>query len=142
MGARCVGLAALVATVSGCAVEDGAWLFVIDPASGAARLHVRYERATTEQARRDGLGVRPPLAEDEGLLLEFPVEGEVCIHNRPVPYPIDVIFAAADDAVVRDAVSLGAGQATPVCVAGVQRVLEVRQGVGSAVVAGDHLSRD
>lgn len=124
----------------GCDVESS-WLSVVSRDGEAARLRVRYELATSEQARRDGLQTRLPLEPDEGLLLEFPLEGEVCIHNSAVPYPIDVVFAGADDRVVRDVLPFAAFDTAAICVASVKRVLEVRAGVGAGVVQGDRLVR-
>lgn len=135
LAALAIALAAL-----GCDAGDR-WLSVVQADSGTERLRVRYEVAATAQARREGLQTRPPLGSDEGLLLEFPIEGEACIHNSAVAYAIDVVFVGADDAVVRDVVTMQAFEAPAACVDDVKRVLELRAGVGAGVVRGDRLVR-
>lgn len=119
----------------------GRWLSVVQPTTGVERLRVRYDLATSERARRDGLQTRTPLGIDEGLLLELPLEGEVCIHNSAVSYGIDVVFVSADDRVVRDVVTMQAHDVNASCATPVKRVLEVRAGVGAGVARGDRLVR-
>ncbi|MFW5921207.1 MAG: DUF192 domain-containing protein [Polyangiales bacterium] len=101
------------------------------------RLHVCAEVAETEEERRRGLKDRDSLAEDEGLLIVFPAEGEVCIVNEGVPFPIDVVYAAEGGEVVAVERDIPAGDSTARCHAPVERVLEVNAGVASRVVPRD-----
>jgi uncharacterized membrane protein (UPF0127 family) len=50
------------------------------------------EVARTAAERATGLKGRSQLAPNEGLLLSFPLEGEACISNEEVTFPIDVYF--------------------------------------------------
>ena len=49
-------------------------------------LRVCAEVRDTEAGRARGLSGHAPLAKDEGMLLDFPVEGEVCIVNTDVSF--------------------------------------------------------
>ena len=69
----------------------------------------------------------------------WPAEVEACIHNEPVAYAIDAIYAAATGTVVAVERELPAGDATVRCHEGVQRVLEVRARVAARVEPGDEL---
>jgi len=82
------------------AVEQGATRAQILDASGDVLLEVAIQVAETEDALREGLRRYPPLAQDEGLLLLFPVETTICITNTGVPYPIDVLYASATRQVI------------------------------------------
>ncbi|MCB9788778.1 MAG: DUF192 domain-containing protein [Deltaproteobacteria bacterium] len=122
------------------ACDGGANRLRITSADGTLeRLSVRYAEARTAEERRDGLRTRPPLQPDEGLVLVFPLEGEVCIHNVGVAYGIDVVFIASDDRVVGQPVPLAAEEAEAACRAPVDRVVEVRAGVAATVRAGDRV---
>lgn len=82
------------------AAEQRATLAQILDASGDVLLEVAIQVAETEDALREGLRRYPPLAQDEGLLLLFPVETTICITNAGVPYPIDVLYASATRQVI------------------------------------------
>ncbi len=69
-------------------------------AGGDVLLEVAIQVAETEDALREGLRSLPQLAQDEGLLLLFPVETTICITNSGVPYPIDVLYASASRQVI------------------------------------------
>ncbi|MCA9582827.1 MAG: DUF192 domain-containing protein [Myxococcales bacterium] len=107
--------------------------------SGTVPLEVFVTFARSENERREGLRALPPLGMDEGLLLEFPVTGEVCIDNGGVPYAIDVIFLGDDRHVMDIARNLEANASDPSCVEGTRSVLEVRGGVASAASPGAEL---
>ncbi|MDH3200968.1 MAG: DUF192 domain-containing protein [Myxococcales bacterium] len=80
--------------------EQGATRAQILNANGDVLLEVAIWVAETEDELREGLRRYPPLAQDEGLLLLFPVETTICITNTGVPYPIDVVYASADRQVI------------------------------------------
>jgi uncharacterized membrane protein (UPF0127 family) len=95
----------------------------------------------TEAGRAQGLSGHAPLSADEGLLLDFPVEGEVCIVNGDVSFDIDVVFAAATGNVAFVEAGFPAGDAAARCHPGTQQVLEVAAGVALGVQVGDALVR-
>jgi len=105
----------------------------------AAVLDVCAKLAVTEAERTEGLAKAPSLSESRGLLLVFPVEGEVCIQNGPVSFSIDEVFASDAGDVVAVERQVGAGDATARCHAGVRRVLEVNAGIADSVSVGDRL---
>lgn len=103
------------------------------------KLHVCVEIAESEQERRQGLKGRETLAPEDGLLIAFPLEGEACIANEGVSFPIDVVYAGAEGEVVAVERGVPADDATARCHAPVLRVLEVAAGVADPVEAGDLL---
>ncbi len=121
-----------------------------DPGCDGVRVRVERGASTlldvcaavrnTEAGRAQGLSGHAPLSKDEGLLLDFPVEGEVCIVNGQVSFDIDVVFASAAGA-VGAVETFSAGDATPRCHAATQQVLEVAAGVASDVQVGDAVVR-
>lgn len=98
------------------------------------RLYVCADIAETAEERRRGLRGRETLAPDEGLLIVFPTEGEVCISNDGVPFSIDVVYADRTDEVIAVEREVPADDPTPRCHAPVERVLEVPAGVATQVV--------
>lgn len=103
-------------------------------------LEVCAEVASTEAARRQGLTSRSTLAEDEGLLLDFPFADEICIVNQGVGFAIDAIYVDPTDRVTRVERSIDAGDARPRCQPDTQRVLEVAAGVAALVTTDDELA--
>ena len=61
--------------------------------SGTPLVDVPVITATTAAERMAGLGAYPNLPLTVGLVLVFPVEGQVCLTNEPVSYAIDAILA-------------------------------------------------
>ena len=92
--------------------------------------------ARTEAERRAGLANRPPLAEGEGLLIEFPLVGEACLTSEGMTYDLDAVFLD-DDGTVLDIEKLPIEDTTPRCVDGVTTALEVRAGEAASVRVGD-----
>ena len=68
---------------------------------------------------------RHTVGEEEGLLLVFPVTGEVCISQAFVGFPIDAVFIGEDLRVLEVATNIPAGSDSLVCVDAVRYVLEV-----------------
>lgn len=126
------------AFVAASACGGGSEARVLAP-DGSARLAVRVEIARTEVERRTGLSDRDALAVGEGLVIEFPLEGEACITNAPVVFPIDVVFADETGAVVAVERALAAGDPGSYCYTPVRRALEVSAGVAAEVAIGDAL---
>ena len=116
-------LIGLVACGDG-AGEPGATRAQILSTNGDVLLEVAIRVAETEDALREGLRLYPPLAQDEGLLLLFPVETTICITNTGVPYPIDVVYASADRQVIA-VETIPADAPGPYCHAQVAMALEV-----------------
>ena len=86
------------------------------------------EVADTEAARRRGLRGRDALAPDEGLLLTFSLEDEICIVNEGVAFDIDLLYARDDGTVVAVERNVRSGDPSPRCHAGVAQVLETAAG--------------
>ena len=105
------------------------------------RLRMHVDLARTADERRVGLVGRAGLSPDEGLLLEFPVEGEVCIQNAFVTFAIDVVFVDADSRVVAVEAGVPAGDTRARCHAPVNSVLELADGAALSVQVGDVLER-
>ncbi|MBL8783408.1 MAG: DUF192 domain-containing protein [Deltaproteobacteria bacterium] len=98
---------------------------------GVTLLDVCVDRATTADARRRGLAGRD-LDADEGLLLVFPAEDELCLTNAPVPYAIDALWL--DDALtVQAKARLVAADPGPVCHGPARYVLELRAGLADPI---------
>src|SRR5690606_37801038 len=95
--------------------------------------------ATTELERRQGLAGRTELPPDRGLLLHFPLTGEVCIVNTGVVFDIDAIYADELGTIVAIERGIPAQNSSPRCVEGVRNVLEVNAGVADPFAAGDML---
>lgn len=93
--------------------------------------------AETETSRRLGLSNQPPLAKHEGLLLRFPVPGRVCIHNREVGFPLDLVFVETGGLVTAVERAVPAYDPTRRCQPAVLEVLEVRAGSAQSVAVGD-----
>ena len=131
-GLRVVGAVWLGLSLCACAdvtvvaIEDGA---------GVRRLDVEVEVARTEAERRLGLGGRETLPASEGLWMELPIRGEVCIVNETVTFPIDVVFVS-DGAVTDLALGVAAGETAATCRVATH-VLEVAAGVAGSVEVGD-----
>lgn len=131
-------ISAALPLVAGCA--DLPLVEVRGP-EGSLRLRVVADVARTAEARRAGLAGRNGLDEGHGLLLVFPTEGEVCIDNAPVDFPIDAIFADATGQVVAIERSVPAGDPTPRCHEPVAQVLELADGVALSAQEGDALEQ-
>ena len=111
---------------------------VVGP-DGAERLHACASLAETAPERRRGLKDRESLGPNEGLLIVFPTEGEVCIENGGVAFAIDVVYLDASGEVVAVERDVPAGDDTARCHDPVQRVLELPAGAAGAVAEGDLL---
>ena len=116
---------------------------VVRDVFGAVTLRVALVgQALSATERAAGLRDYAPLAEDEGLLLRFPLEDEICIVNAGVDYPIDAVFLLENSGGtyrVNSVVSLAAEEIEAHC-AVASAVLEVRQGTAASVNAGQTTS--
>lgn len=112
----------LAALATACACPGGRTISLDDGTTICA------EVADTEAARRDGLRGRDPLAPDEGLLLAFSVEDELCIVNDGVAFPIDAAWANADGVVIAIERDVPAGDPTVRCHGPARYVLETAAG--------------
>ena len=91
----------LLVALSACGDTGPAPVVVfLEDADGNVVLEVSAQVADTEAARAEGLRGYDTLPADEGLLLAFPSEGEVCITNAGVDFAIDVVYASTDGTVV------------------------------------------
>jgi len=110
----------------------------VESVAGDVRFEVFVDEARTAQERVRGLRDRT-LEPDEGLLIAFPVVGEVCILNAGVDLDIDAIYAGADGRIVAVERGVLAGDAMARCHGDTARVLEIRSGVAAEVVPSDVL---
>lgn len=122
------------ALASGCACQDGRLVEIVE-----ADLVVCAEVADTEAQRATGLRLSDGLGSDEGLLLEFNTEGNVCIVNTGVAFSIDAIFASNDGTVVAVERRIAANDEAARCHDSTRRVLELAAGTASAVRGGHQL---
>lgn len=106
---------------------------------GDVLLTVCASEARSAEERMRGLAGHAPLAHDEGLVLVFPVEGEVCIVNGGVDFAIDVVLADDAGTVVEVLRGVAAHDDEPRCREVVRRALELSAGVASPVALGDRL---
>ena len=136
--ARCALSGLAVTTlllVTACHPCDGARVRILD-AQGQARLDVCAEVATSEADRRAGLAGRSSLPAGAGLLMEFPVTGEVCITGEEMRFPIDVVFVSGTGHVAALG-ALGADDPALICEQGIGSVIEVSAGAARDVGVGD-----
>ncbi|MBT9555447.1 MAG: DUF192 domain-containing protein [Myxococcales bacterium] len=116
--------------LSGCAAETEC---VREVAVG--ELSVCVDVALSADERRRGLRGREPLEHGEGLLLRFPVEGEVCLVNDGVTAPVDAVFFD-DRGVVTALMTLPENDATARCAMPARDVLELKGGAADGLVVG------
>jgi uncharacterized membrane protein (UPF0127 family) len=111
---------------------------IVSPAS-LARLTVRAAVADDEDERTQGLRGIASLPANRGLLIVMPVEGEVCITNAGVRFPIDAVFTASDGTVVAVERNIPSGDVRLRCQPSTHRILEVNGGAATRVAPGDHM---
>ena len=97
------------------------------------------EVARTEADRRRGLRGHASLALGQGLVLEAPIEDELCIDNGGVEFAIDAAFADEAGLVVAIEREVGAGDASVRCHRPARFILEVGAGELTEARAGDLL---
>ena len=136
-GALAVPVVLFLSVAQGCG--DASSQVTIVDAQGLVRLVVDVETAETAIERSEGLSEYQALGPDEGLLLVFPTAGEVCITNRTVAFPIDVLFISADQQVIHIERELPAGDPGPYCHTSTWLILELQAGAASEVTIGDWL---
>lgn len=135
----------LAAGCGGAADEDGTppenedvLVRIVSPAS-LARLTVQAAVADDEDERTRGLKGVASLPANRGLLIVLPVEGEVCLTNSGVGFPIDAVFAASDGTVVAVERNIPSGDVRLRCQPSTRRILEVNGGAATRVAAGDQM---
>jgi len=126
--------------VAGCECPGGVRAVIVD-ADGAPRLEVCAGLAETAEERMLGL-MGMTLDAEEGLLLRFPVEGEICITNSGVMLDLDLVWVDASGAVTAVERDVPAEDATLRCHLPAQDVLEVRAGIAASVMPGQLLQLD
>jgi uncharacterized membrane protein (UPF0127 family) len=124
--------------LAGCGAGDRVGVTVAG-APGPARFGVCAGTAVTAAERRLGLLGRAALDPGEGLLLRFPLEGDVCITGAGMRFGIDAVFATGDGAVVA-VERFGVDDERVLCHGPVREVLEVAAGVAAEAGPGDALA--
>jgi uncharacterized membrane protein (UPF0127 family) len=130
---------AAACAIAGCG--DAPLRVRVEAPDGGVALEVRAGEAITAAERRAGLTAVPPLEIDEGLLLEFPIEGEVCLVNEGVPYAIDAVYVDSSARVVALERAIPADDPTFRCHLATRTVLEVVAGAAAEVALGDTMTR-
>ena len=87
------------------------------------------EIADTDASRARGLMFRPPLADDRGMLFQFPSAGEQSFWMRNTPSSLDILYIAPDGKIVSIAKHATPYSETPIPSYGAANgVLELRAG--------------
>ncbi len=138
--ARALALAA-AALILGCAKPEAAAptsaqaateQLVVDTAAGPVRL--RVEIADDEQERNRGLMFRETLADDAGMLFDFPEPEHASFWMRNTVLSLDIIFIGIDGRILNIAESTTPYSEAPIPAAGLTRgVLEIRAGRAEAL---------
>ena len=105
---------------------------IIDTASGAVRLNV--EIADDEQERNRGLMFRETLADDAGMLFDFPIPEHASFWMRNTILSLDIIFVGTDGRILNIADHTTPYSDDPIPAVGLTRgVLELRAGRAEAL---------
>ena len=102
----------------------------------------QVEVADDEAERERGLMYRPPLAEDQGMLFEFPDSAERSFWMRNTPSSLDIIYVAGDGRIVSIARNTTPNSDTPIPSNGpATGVIELRAGRAAEISAdpGDQI---
>jgi uncharacterized membrane protein (UPF0127 family) len=126
----------LASLLAGCEGDDACEGRAIRVAWAQGAVEVCAAVAKTEEERRRGLGGRPPLEPGEALLIVFPLEGEACITNEPVPYAIDVLLLDRAGGVTEVLCGLPPNDPEAHCTEEVKAALELRSPEGCDVPVG------
>lgn len=95
MAARAASLLALALLLLACARDGEGGVTV-----RIGALTIRAELARTPEERTVGLGGRPSLAEDAGMLFVFAEEGQPAFWMKGMRFPLDFIWIAGDGRIV------------------------------------------
>lgn len=96
----------------------------------------RVEIADDEAERERGLMFRPPLADDQGMLFEFPEAAERSFWMRNTPSSLDILYVGADGRIVSIARNTTPQSDTPIPSNGpATGVIELRAGRASEISA-------
>ena len=106
-----------------------------DPRVRVGSLDVCVDLATTAAERLQGLRGHAPLGPGEGLLMRFPVEGEVCLVNDGVSFDVDAVLFDGERRVTH-IVRLEADDGAAQCAGPAIHVLEVAGGAASGLIPG------
>jgi uncharacterized protein len=148
--ARAAGLA-LVLSVAACAQPEKSGAdaapaaapteqLTIDTATGPVRLEV--EIADTDAERARGLMFRESMADNHGMLFDFPVPEQASFWMRNTVMSLDIIFIGVDGRILNIADHATPYSDDPIPAAGLTRgVLEIRAGRAEAlgIHAGDRV---
>jgi len=137
-----IGLAAVLAT-AGCSGgadssatpgdgETEALAIVTDTGRHAFQVEI----ADDDQERQRGLIHRPPLADDQGMLFEFPVAEEQSFWMHNTPSSLDILYIAPDGRIISIARNTTPNSDTPIPSNGAASgVLELRAGRAAEIGA-------
>ena len=104
--------------------------------NGETELAFCVTRATTEAERAQGLQGVEELLQAHGLLLVYPITGEVCIFNYGVRFAIDAVFIGRQGEVTGVERNIAPGDETVRCHQDSKYVLEVNAGAAARVPLG------
>lgn len=111
-------------------------------ATDTGRHEFQVEIADDDAERERGLMFRPPLADDRGMLFQFPEAGEQSFWMRNTPSSLDILYISPDGRIVSIARNTTPNSDTPIPSNGAANgVLELRGGRAAEISAdpGDQI---
>lgn len=116
--------------------EDAAATEPLTIVTDTGRHAFQVEIADDDAERERGLMYRPPLADDRGMLFEFPVAEEQSFWMRNTPSSLDILYIAPDGRIVSVARNTTPNSDTPIPSNGAANgVLELRGGRATEISA-------
>lgn len=132
---------ALLGLLSSCASDPPESLRLARADGTTLRVFDDVSHARESDTRARGLSGAPALADDQAMVLDFPVVDEACITNRDVAFGIVAIYAGPAGEVLA-VESFSAHDARIVCHDGVLTVVELGGGAASAASAAARVVLD
>jgi len=115
---------------------DGAVTEALTIVTGTGRHAFQVEIADDERERQRGLMFRPPLADDRGMLFEFPEASEQSFWMHNTPSSLDILYIAPDGRIISIARNTTPNSDTPIPSNGAASgVLELRAGRAAEIGA-------
>ena len=100
VGALLFGLGACAGDAVPPGTGEGAVLEPLTVVTATGEHEFQVEIADSDAERQRGLMYRPPLADDRGMLFQFPDSAERGFWMRNTPSSLDIIYIAADGRIV------------------------------------------
>lgn len=131
-----VALMGCTGTPSGSETSNGAATEPLTIVTDTGRHEFQVEIADTDEERQRGLMFRPPLADAQGMLFEFPEASEQSFWMHNTPSSLDILYIGPDGRIVSIARNTTPNSDTPIPSNGAANgVLELRGGRASEIGA-------